>query len=267
MVNQLRKLSPIIAQISRHMCELLSIKSSWVRGLTQRRPLCGSKQSFRIQCSFIFTIPMQKPVSAHASSNGLCSVLLQGSDTVWKPIGYATYTLPETEVRYAQIEKGGPCNLVGMWKVLWILAGKIVFSSDGPQHFVSEVVACLPASWCRTDEYLSLHPVVRPLNICKFWNIVWKAGQRNSSCLLDWRGIEDFNWQWLQSCFYLEREKWSPRHYRLRLLQGYIKATRALKGVVWELLQQCGALLFQFRLKVWSKVVWIEVNLTENRWM
>ena len=57
MVNQLRKFSPIIAQISRHMCELLSIKSSWVRGLTQRRPLCGSKQSFRIQLLFHFYNP------------------------------------------------------------------------------------------------------------------------------------------------------------------------------------------------------------------
>ena len=44
-------------------------------------------------------------ISADASSHGLAAVLLQRSESTWKPIAYASHSMTATECRYVQIEK------------------------------------------------------------------------------------------------------------------------------------------------------------------
>ena len=44
-------------------------------------------------------------VSVDASSYGLGAVLLQQSESAWRPVAYASKAMTETETRYAQIEK------------------------------------------------------------------------------------------------------------------------------------------------------------------
>ena len=44
-------------------------------------------------------------VSADASSYGLGAILLQQSDSAWRPVGYASRAMMGTVTRYAQIEK------------------------------------------------------------------------------------------------------------------------------------------------------------------
>ena len=53
----------------------------------------------------LFDVQKESNISADASAYGLRAVLLQRTDSDWKPVAYASRSLSETECRYAQIEK------------------------------------------------------------------------------------------------------------------------------------------------------------------
>ena len=106
MVNQLGKFSPRISELSQPLRELLSTKRAWLWGPEQDR----SFQNLKEELSKPTTLALYNPqaelkVSADASSFGLGSVLFQQEEEVWKPVAYASRSMSETEMRYAQIEK------------------------------------------------------------------------------------------------------------------------------------------------------------------
>ena len=107
MVNQMGKFSPNIAEIGKPLCELLSMKRTWLWDSEQERAFNELKQELiRPTVLALYDPAARSKVSADASSFGLGAVLLQESKAgEWRPVAYASRSLSETERCYAQIEK------------------------------------------------------------------------------------------------------------------------------------------------------------------
>jgi transposase InsO family protein len=107
MVNQMGKFSPNIAEISKPLRELLSVKRAWLWGPEQDRAFKALKEELtKPTVLALYDVAARSKVSADASSFGLGAVLLQcKGESGWKPVAYASRSLTETERRYAQIEK------------------------------------------------------------------------------------------------------------------------------------------------------------------
>ena len=106
MVNHLGKFSPRLGEITQPLRELLTSKRSWTWGPDQQSAFSEIKSELSKPTLLSLYNPMIPcKVSADASSFGLGAVLLQFSETHWKPVAYASRSMTETERRYAQIEK------------------------------------------------------------------------------------------------------------------------------------------------------------------
>ena len=106
MVNQLGKSTPNLSSLSQPLRELLSSKRSWCWGPSQEE----SFRQVKLELTKPTVLSLYNPsapskVSADASSYGLGTVLLQETDTTWRPVAYASRSLSNTEKRYTQIEK------------------------------------------------------------------------------------------------------------------------------------------------------------------
>ena len=107
MANQLGKFSPNLADLTQPLRQLLSKKSSWLWGPDQAQAFAKVKEELS-KPTILHLYNPQAPtkVSADESSYSLGAVLMQQSDSTWKPVAYASRSLTETEKRYAQIERG-----------------------------------------------------------------------------------------------------------------------------------------------------------------
>ena len=107
MANQLSKFSPHIAEVSKPLRELLSMKKSWLWGPAQDDAFDKVKQELTKPTVLALYDPQANTkICADASAYGLGAVLLQQhSDMHWKPVAYASRSLSDTERRYSQIEK------------------------------------------------------------------------------------------------------------------------------------------------------------------
>jgi len=106
MVNQLGKFTPRLAELTQPLRELLSKSRTWVWGPAQKRAFSQVKEELSKPTTLaLYDLEVPTKISADASSYGLGAVLLQESDSQWKPIAYASRSMSNTERRYAQIEK------------------------------------------------------------------------------------------------------------------------------------------------------------------
>ena len=106
MDNQLGKFSPVMAELTKPLRELLSKKSSWLWGPSQAEAFRKIKLKLASPPVLTWYDPSADTrIAVDASSYGLGAVLLQTQRGKWKPAAYASRSLTETETRYAQIDK------------------------------------------------------------------------------------------------------------------------------------------------------------------
>ena len=102
MVNQLGKFSPELATLTQPLRELLSKKNAWTWGPSQDQAFTRVKEELSQPTVLTLYNPEKE---SFASAYGLGAVLLQNTESDWKPVAYASRSMSETERRYAQIEK------------------------------------------------------------------------------------------------------------------------------------------------------------------
>ena len=106
MVNQLGKFSRNLAELSVPLRELLSKKSTWLWGPAQDEAFAHIKEELtRPTVLTLYDPEAPTKISADASSHGLGAVLMQQSESTWKPVAYASRAMSDTEGHYAQIEE------------------------------------------------------------------------------------------------------------------------------------------------------------------
>jgi len=108
MANQLSKFIPCSADLMKPLTELLSSKRMYSWGSSQREAFARVKEILtNTPLLALYDPSADIKVSADASSFGLGAVILQRSEgnPEWQAISFASRTMTETEMRYAQIEK------------------------------------------------------------------------------------------------------------------------------------------------------------------
>lgn len=106
MTNQLGKFSNRLAELTQPLRQLLSKKSTWTWGPAQDQAFTRVKEELgRPTVLAMYDPEAETKLAADASSYGLGAVLLQESESTWRPVAYASRSMSETERRYAQIEK------------------------------------------------------------------------------------------------------------------------------------------------------------------
>ena len=106
MVNELGKFSLNLATLTQPQRELLSKGNTWIWGPSQEQAFAQVKEELSQPTVLTLHDPeKESKISADASAYGLGAVLLQKTDSDWKPVAYASRSMSETEQRYAHIEK------------------------------------------------------------------------------------------------------------------------------------------------------------------
>ena len=109
MTNQLSKSIPCSAEMMKPLTELLSSKHTFQWGPNQTEVFAKIKDELTTSSILALYDPTaDTKVSADASSFGLGAVILQRTEgnPSWRPaVAFASRTMTDTEVRYAQIEK------------------------------------------------------------------------------------------------------------------------------------------------------------------
>ena len=107
MVNQLGKFTPVIAERSQPLQELLVKNCTWTWGPSQAKAFQDIKEALtKPQVLALYNPEAGTKISADASAYGLGAVLLQKTqDQTWKGVAYTSRSLTETEMRYTQIAK------------------------------------------------------------------------------------------------------------------------------------------------------------------
>ena len=108
MTNQLLKFVPCRAELMKLLTELLSSKQVFQWGPSQSKAFADIKEKLtNAPLLALYEPQAETKVSADASSFRLGAVIMQKAqdDSTWRPVAFASHTMTNTEVRYAQIEK------------------------------------------------------------------------------------------------------------------------------------------------------------------
>ncbi|GBM74538.1 hypothetical protein AVEN_105807-1 [Araneus ventricosus] len=118
MANYLARFVPNYSDVLFSLTSMLSNKVTFVWEAPQEASFQKKKILSSDPVLMIFDLGKETTVTTDASSYGLGATICQKqADGRRSVIAYASRTLTPTESRYAQIEKGSPCCLVGMRKI------------------------------------------------------------------------------------------------------------------------------------------------------
>ena len=106
MVNQLDKFSPKITELTKPLRELLKVDNWWILDTAQENAFQQIKHELASSGTLSHYDPNKESiVSADASSFGIGAVIRQKRGESLRPVAYASRSMSDTEMRYAQIEK------------------------------------------------------------------------------------------------------------------------------------------------------------------
>ena len=108
MANQLGKFSSQLAEISKPLRDLLSVKNEWVWGPAQSQSFLAMKTELSSPDKLLahYDPLAETQVPADASPYGLGAVMTQKQENgEWRPVAYNSRALSDVERRYAQIKK------------------------------------------------------------------------------------------------------------------------------------------------------------------
>jgi transposase InsO family protein len=127
MVNYLGKFTPMLAEGSQCLRQLLSKDNDWVWDVAQQKEFERLKHIMASTPTLApFRVDAPTTLSTDASSYGLGAAVLQRSSegSAWRPVAYASRTLTQAEQNYAQIEKEALAICWGCEKFDYYLAGR-----------------------------------------------------------------------------------------------------------------------------------------------
>lgn len=106
MVDYMRKFDPRLAEVEVPMRKLLKKQNAWLWGPEQEKAFKQIKLMLSSFPTLVkFDLKKKHRITADASCHSIGAALLQLEKEFWKPVGYASRTMSDTEKRYAQIEK------------------------------------------------------------------------------------------------------------------------------------------------------------------
>jgi hypothetical protein len=106
MVNQLNKFSPKITELTKPLRELLKVDNAWIWDRAQENAFQQIKHELASSGTLSHYDPKKESiVSADASSFGIGAVIRQKRGESLRPMAYASKSMLDTVMRYAQIEK------------------------------------------------------------------------------------------------------------------------------------------------------------------
>ena len=125
MINYLGKFSATLSDDSVNLRELLRKERDWIWSTAQEEDFIKLKEKLISAPTLApYNLQAATVLSTDASSYGLGAAILQRVDGEWKPVAYASRTMTEAEMNYAQIEKEALAICWGCDKFHYYLAGR-----------------------------------------------------------------------------------------------------------------------------------------------
>ena len=117
----------LVDQLTQPLRELLKKDTTWVWGHSQCKAFSLVKEELSKPTNLaLCDVEVPIKVSANASFYGLGAVLMQKTESIWRPVAYASRAMTETERQYAQVEKEALALTWACEKFANFILGKLI---------------------------------------------------------------------------------------------------------------------------------------------
>ena len=132
-VNYLGKFTPLLANRTHLLCQLLGNECEWLWGELQDVYIRLVEDMLTTTPVLVlYSLTVDNMLSADSSSYGLGAAILQKVYGEWKPVTYTSHALTSAEKRYAQLQKEALAIAWACDKFNYYLTGKSFCGGNGP---------------------------------------------------------------------------------------------------------------------------------------